>query len=78
MRADIQAVREELQNFRGSCVCGDIVIGGIALEENIAHAAADEEGLVAVALKGVADRIGEFPGVHETIMRLGGWEKKKK
>ena len=40
------------------------------MEEDIAHAAADEECLVAVVLERVANRIGEFAGVHGMIMRL--------
>jgi hypothetical protein len=41
------------------------------MEKDITHAAAYEEGLAAVALKGIANRIGEFPGIHRMIMRLG-------
>ena len=78
LRANIEAVVEKLLNFDGSGVCGDIVIGGIAMEKDVAHTAADEEGLVATALKGVANRIGEFAGIHGMIMRLGGWEMKRK
>ena len=78
MRADIEAVREELQDFGGSGVGGDIIIGGIAPEKDIAHAAADEEGLVTMALERVANRIGKFPGIHGMIMRLRGWEMKRK
>jgi hypothetical protein len=72
LRADIEGGGEELQNFGGSCVGGDVKISGITLEKNVAHAAANEESLVAVALKSVANRIGEFPRIHGMIMRLGG------
>jgi hypothetical protein len=69
LRADIEAVGKQAENFSGSGVGSDVVIGGITLEENIAHAATDEEGLVAVALKSVANRIGELAGIHGMIMR---------
>ena len=49
------------------------------MEEEVAHAAADEKGLVAVALKRGANRIGEFAGIHGMIMRQkGGSEEVKK
>jgi len=52
---------------------------GIATEKDVAHAAADEESLVAVTLKLVAHRVGEFPRVHGMIMRqkAGSDEAKK-
>jgi hypothetical protein len=67
--ADIEAVGKELQDLGGSGVCSDVIISGIAPKQDVAHTAAYEESLVAVALKLVADRIGEFPGVHGMIMR---------
>jgi len=72
LRADIEAVGEELQNFGRSCVGGDVVIRGIASKQDVAHTAADEESLVTLALERVTDRIGEFPGIHGMIMRLWG------
>jgi len=69
LRADIEAVWEEFENFFWSGAGGDVEIGRVAMKEDVAHAAADEEGPVAVELKRVADRIGEFPGVHGMIMR---------
>jgi hypothetical protein len=78
LHADIEAVGEELQDFGGSCVCGDVVIGRIAPKKDVAHAAADEEGLVTMALERFANRIGEFPGIHGMIMRLGSRQKKGK
>ena len=54
----------------GTSVGGDVVIRGNAVEEEITHSAAREEGLISVALERVADRIGEFAGVHGEIMRL--------
>ena len=70
--ADIEAVGKELEDLGGSGVCSDVEIGGIATEKNVAHAAADEESLVAMVLKLVANRIGEFPGIHGMIMRQRG------
>ena len=78
LRADIEGVGEELQNFLRSCVCGDIVIGGIAMEKDVSHAATDEEGRVTVTLKRVADRISKFPGIHGMIMRLRSTGEKEK
>jgi len=42
------------------------------MEKDVAHAAANEKGLVAVALECVADRIGEVAGIHGMIMRQKG------
>ena len=78
MRADREAVREKFLNFLWSGVGGDVIVGRIAFEEDVAHAAADEECLVAVPPERIANRIGEFPGVHGMIMRLGSWQKKGK
>jgi hypothetical protein len=78
LSADIEAVGEELQDLVRRGVCGDVVIGGIATEKDVAHTAAYEERLMAVALKRIANRIGEFPGSHGMIMRLESWEKKRK
>jgi hypothetical protein len=73
LRADIEAVWEEFENFRRRGVGGDVVIGGIAMKKDVAHTAADEEGLVSASLKGAANRIGEFAGIHGMIMRL--WDE---
>ena len=40
------------------------------MEKDIANAAADEKGLVSLALKSGANRIGESAGIHGMIMRL--------
>src|SRR5258708_2681863 len=79
LRADIEAVWEKLQNLLRSGVCGDVEIGGIATEKNVAHAAADEESLVPVTLTLVAHRVAGCPGVHGMIMRqkAGSDEAKK-
>jgi len=65
--------------FRGS-VGSDVVIGGRAAEQEITDATANEECLVTVALKGGANRIGEFSRQHVEIMlrlRLGKFRIKK-
>ena len=72
LRADVEAVGEESQNFLRLCVCCNVIIRWLAMKKDVAHAATDEKGLVAVALKGGANRIGEFAGIHGTIMRLWG------
>jgi hypothetical protein len=78
MGADIEALRKESQDFVGSGIGGDVVIGGFAMEKDVAHAAANEESLVAVALEYVTDRIGEVPGIHGMIMRQKGGSNEAK
>jgi hypothetical protein len=65
-------VGEEPQNFLWFSVRGDVVIRGLAVEKDVTDATADEEGLVAVALKRGANRVGEFAGIHGMIMRQRG------
>lgn len=78
MRANAEGVWEVAEDFSGSGVGRDIVIGRLAVEEDIADATANEEGLAAVTLEGVADRIGKIAGVHGTIMRQGEGNQKAK
>lgn len=79
VRSDIEAAREKPQDFGGSRAGGDVVVGGLAAEDKVAHAAADQESLMALALEGVTDRIGEAAWIHGTIMRQeeGSNEAKK-
>src|SRR5215470_13564357 len=77
VRADIEAVREKLQNLGGGRAGGDVIIGGVAAEEKITHAAPNQQGLVALALQRVADRIGELPWIHGMIMRQKAEPKNK-
>ena len=79
MRADIEALGEKLQSFGGSGVGGHVVIGGLAVKKKIANAAPHEEGLVALALQRIANRIHELARVHRMIMRQeeGSNEAKK-
>ena len=62
-----------MQDAVGKSVRSDVVIGRFAAEEEIAHAAADQERLMAMALQGFANRIGKFPGIHRMIMRQPPW-----
>ena len=78
MGADIEAVGEKLQNFLRGGVGGDVVVRGLAMEKDVAHAAANEQSLAAMVLERVADRIGELAGFHGMIMRLEGMEMKRK
>ena len=69
VRADVDGLREEEKDFGGRGVGRDVVIGGLAIKKNVAHATADEEGLVALALEDVTDRVGEIARLHGMIMR---------
>ena len=70
--ADVQTLGEKPQNFLRRCICCHVEIRGLALEEDVANASANEKGLVPLALERGANRIGEFARIHETIMRLCG------
>ena len=74
--AHVDGIGKNGQDFVGGSVGRDVVIGRIAMEQQIADAAADQKGLVAAALERVADRIGQFPGVHRAIMRCENEVKK--
>ena len=62
-------IRKQLHELSRRGVGGYVVIGRIAIEQKIAHTTTDQQGLIAVLLKGGADRIGEFSGIHVLIMR---------
>ncbi len=68
--ADVETLGEKPQNFLRRCICCHVEIRGLALEEDVANASANEKGLVPLALERGANRIGEFARIHETIMRL--------
>src|SRR5882724_947552 len=70
--AYIEAVGKEPQDFLRRGVSCNVIIRGLAMKKDVANAATDEEGLVAVAMQRGANRIGEFAGIHGMIMRLGG------
>ena len=48
MRAYATGFREKPEQAIGRRICGHIVIFGIAMEKEVAHAAADEPGLMAL------------------------------
>ena len=64
LRADREAAREKLLDTIRRGVGGDIVVGGFAFEQNIAHAAADEVGLMARRAQGAADAFRKCASVH--------------
>src|SRR6185437_8019754 len=52
-------LREDAHDFLGGGVGCDVVIGGLAAKQEIAHASADEIGLVSMFAEGADDRDGE-------------------
>jgi hypothetical protein len=78
MRADIERAGKKPQNLLRRGVGGDVEIRGFSVEKDVADAAANEEGVVAVVLESAADRIGEVAGIHGTIMRQKGGSKEAK
>jgi hypothetical protein len=78
MRADVERLGKKPQNLLRRGVGGDVEIRGLPVEKDVADAAANEEGVVAVVLESVADRIGEVAGIHGTIMRQKGGSKEAK
>src|SRR5437879_1721313 len=78
LRADVEATRKEAQHIGGHGVGGDVVIRGNALQEEITHGTARKKGLISAALERVANRIGEFAGVHGEIMRQKGGSNEAK
>ena len=69
MRTDAKAAGKELHDAFGRGVGGYIVIGRRAMQENVAHTTAYQQGLVAMLVESFADRIGEFSWSHGLIMR---------
>ena len=76
LRADHQAVRENLRDALGSSIGGHVVIGRLAVEQNVAHTPADEVGLVARRAQRPANVLCECASVHVAIMRESrlGWK----
>ena len=75
LRADCEAIGEKLLHAVGRGVGGDVVINRCAAEQNVAHAAAGEIGLMAAIAQDAADVVGELAavhGVHIEIMREKG------
>jgi len=74
LRADCQAAREEALDLVWSCVRRNVKIGGLAAEQEIAHASTDEIGLVAVLAQNTTNATCEFARIHRAIMsrKVGG------
>src|SRR5580704_5148567 len=68
--AHAQAFGEDAHDLIRSGVGGDIVIGGLATQQNIAHTTTYEQRLIAIALEYFANRIGKFSWSHGMIMHL--------
>src|SRR5580693_2599383 len=69
LRAHREAVGKKLLHAIGRGVGGDVVVDRLAPEQNIAHAAAGEIGLMAAIAQDLADVVGELAAVHIEIMR---------
>lgn len=69
LRADSQAFGKHFLDALGMHVGCDVVVERLAVELKIAHAAADEVGLMACLTELAADFIGEFARAHAAIMR---------
>ncbi len=69
--ADGQAAGEKRFDALGRGIGRDVVVGGFAAENQIAHAAADKIGLVAGLGEHAADFLGEFARSHAVIMDAG-------
>ena len=54
----------------GRGVGGDVVIDGLAAEQEIAHAAAGEIGLMASIAQEAADVVGELAAVHDVHIEI--------
>jgi hypothetical protein len=68
-RSDGEAIRKQFLHAIGRGVGGDVVVDRLAPEQNIAHAAAGEIGLMAAIAQDAADVVGELAAVHIEIMR---------
>jgi len=65
VRTDGEGLGEERDDFAGSCGGGDVEVLGREAQQQVAHASAGEEGLVA----GVAQAAGDGEGGAE--VRVG-------
>ena len=61
VRAYGKGARKEVEDNIGSRAGGDVVVGGLTVEQEIAHAAAGEVGLIAVH----AQRFDDLKGCFE-------------
>jgi len=69
LRADGQAFGKESLNAIGRGVGGHIEISRLAAKQDIAHAPADQVGLVACRFQLRANSLRELPSFHGAIMR---------
>ena len=60
LRAYCVGFREDPHHLVGRSIGGDVVVGGLAPQQQIAHTSADEVGLVAVLAQGANNLFGEF------------------
>ena len=63
LRAHRVGFGKDPHHLVGRGVGGDVVIGGLAAEQQVAHASADEVGLVAVLAQSANNLFGEFSGL---------------
>src|SRR5580704_4880215 len=65
-----QTFGEDAHHLIWSGAGGDVVIGGFAMKQNIAHTTAHQQRLIAIALERFANRICKFSWSHGMIMHL--------
>src|SRR5437870_1087221 len=70
LRSHLEALGKKLQYLLRRRVGGHVVVSRIALEQNIAHASANQKRLESGVLERVANRIGQLSWLHQEIMRL--------
>src|SRR5262249_27813054 len=84
LRTDGVSLRKNPHNFVGSCVCGNVIVGRLAIQQQIAHTSADQIGLMAFVAKRADHGNGESLGHFRQLSRLGerikgsapsGWQK---
>ncbi len=72
LHAHRDTLRKKRHSLLGRRIGRHVVIGGLATEKQVAHAAAHHQRLVAAATERVADRVGQFAWRHAVIMRQSG------
>jgi len=79
-RADGEAARKKFFDARWNGVGGNVVIGGNAVEQLVAHTPTDEKSLMAIGAKRFANLNGELArserGFHWLIIRPRGLSRK--
>src|SRR5271154_2471674 len=69
LRADSDAFGKNLQHLFGCSVGSDVVVLRLTSEQEIAHTAAHQQRLIAMAQQSVTNRIGQLSRGHSAIMR---------